>query len=150
VIAAMATLVVALSICRPMLSDPAPSPQGHIGRRAAILSALLLPLVASSLYGLLGTPRALMMEPGSSAHRMNSRDMALATDRLAKKLAASPNDLASWFVLARSYQAMERWQDSASAYRQALRLSPQDPDLMADLADVLATTQGGQLQGEPM
>lgn len=149
-VAGLATLLVTLSLCRPLLArqaDAAPVPSG--GRRTAMLTALAVPLLATGLYAVLGAPRAMLAETESPAHRMNSVDMTQATQRLAEKLRASPDDIEGWFVLARSYQAMERWRESADAYREALRLAPDDPQMMADLADVLATAQGGQLEGEP-
>lgn len=149
-VAGLATLGVTLSLCRPMWrEDAAAAPHGPGRRRLAGVLAVLLPLLATSLYASLGAPRTLLVEPVAPAHRMNSLDMAQATERLAQKLKARPDDLEAWFVLARSYQAMERWRDAADAYREALRLAPDDPQLMADLADVLATAQGGQLEGEP-
>lgn len=149
-VAGLATLWVALSLCRPLLARPdGVAAETHGGRRAAALVALVVPLLATGLYATLGAPRAMLVEPESPAHRMNSVDMTQATQRLAEKLKASPDDIEGWFVLARSYQAMERWRESADAYREALRLAPDDPQMMADLADVLATAQGGQLEGEP-
>ncbi|MBA4109231.1 MAG: hypothetical protein C0487_06520 [Leptothrix sp. (in: Bacteria)] len=150
-LAGVATLLVALTLCRPMLGEKtmAAAPDTG-GRRMATVAALVIPMLATSLYALLGAPRTLLIEPVAAVHRMNSGDMTQATERLARKLQDAPDDLEAWFVLARSYQAMEKWRKSAAAYRQALRLAPDDPQLMADLADVLASAQGGKLEGEPM
>lgn len=148
-VAGTTTLLIALTLCRPLLEGTNP-PSSRNGRRIAAVLALLTPLLATSLYALLGSPRSLLTEPVSPAHRMNSLDMNQATDRLVQKLKATPQDIEGWFVLARSYQAMERWPDAARAYRQALTLAPDDPQLMADLADVLGSAQGGRLEGEPM
>lgn len=149
-VAGLATLLVTLSLCRPLLAPQADATETPSGRRrAAALAALAVPLLATGLYAALGAPRAMLVELESPAHRMNNVDMTQATQRLAQKLKASPDDLEGWFVLARSYQAMERWREAADAYREALRLAPDDPQMMADLADVLATAQGGQLEGEP-
>lgn len=150
-LAGIATLLVALSLCWPMLgAKTMPARRVAGGRRMAAGAALVIPLLATSLYALLGSPRTLLVEPVSAVHRMNSDDMGQATERLARKLHASPDDLEAWFVLARSYQAMEKWHKAADAYRQAIRLAPGDAQLMADLADVLASAQGGKLEGEPM
>lgn len=149
--AAVATLLIAMSLCLPMLDGRATEPaKRRSARWVTIAWALALPVLATSMYALLGAPRSLLVEPQSPAHRMNTSDMAQATERLAQKLKTSPDDLEAWFTLARSYQAMERWQQAVDAYRQALRLAPDDPQLMSDLADALASSQGGKLEGEPM
>jgi len=50
-------------------------------------------------------------------------------DGLAEKLKENPDDLEGWLNLARSYGVLEEWQNSADAYEQAIRLSPEDERL---------------------
>jgi cytochrome c-type biogenesis protein CcmH/NrfG len=66
-------------------------------------------------------------------------------DRLAglqARLAAQPDDLRGWVLLARTLE-------SANALKKALELAPGHPDILADLADMTAMAQGRQLAGEP-
>jgi cytochrome c-type biogenesis protein CcmH len=111
--------------------------------------AVCVPAAACFIYLQIGAPHALL-EPQAQGHRLNQPDMEAATAALARRLQTEADDLEGWFMLARSYQAMERWDDAAQAYRAALRLAPGEPKLLADLADVVATGRGGSLDGEPM
>lgn len=149
-LAALLTMVVTVGICRPLLGSPAEAPGRPVpARRVVAACALALPLLATLLYGALGAPRLVSLEPSADLHRMNTQDMSEATMRLAQRLQATPDDLDGWVMLARSHQAMGEWAPSAHAYRRALALAPDEPQLMADLADVLATAQQGSLAGEP-
>jgi len=68
---------------------------------------------------------------------------------LKARLAAQPDDLNGWVLLARSYGAQRNFKDGAAALEKALSLAPGHPDLTADLADMLAMTQGRTLTGRP-
>lgn len=120
-------------------------------RRAGWLAcAFAAPVIAGFVYLRLGAPQAILAAGDAPTHRMNPVDMAQAVAGLAARLEAQPQDVEGWFMLARSYQAMEQWNDAAAAYRRALQLAPDDTQLLADLADVLATAAGGDLTGEPV
>jgi cytochrome c-type biogenesis protein CcmH len=79
---------------------------------------------------------------------MKSLDEHIA--QLRAKLKENPDDLDRWVLLARSLSVQRDFQASAQAIREALRLSPGHPDLLADLADVVAMTNNSSLMGEPM
>jgi cytochrome c-type biogenesis protein CcmH len=112
------------------------------------LAALLLPLAAVLSYARLGAPGALVRDQ-PAPHRMAEADMAGMVQQLSTRLQAQPQDLPGWFTLARSLEVLERWDEAATAWRQALRLAPDDADLLADAADAVATVQQGSLEGEP-
>lgn len=69
--------------------------------------------------------------------------------RLKAKLDKNPDDSQGWALLARSHAQIGQYAESVHAYRQLLRLQPNDPALLAEFADVLATQNGGQFKGEP-
>jgi cytochrome c-type biogenesis protein CcmH len=123
-----------------------PSPQ-----LAAILLAVL-PSAAIVLYLHLGNPLALW-QPDDSGH---GHDDARATsaaqvegmvNQLAQRLRREPDDVEGWVLLARSYTALERHADAALAYARAVALAPDEAELRADYADVLASVDGGTLNG---
>ncbi|RYZ01324.1 MAG: hypothetical protein EOO24_15220 [Comamonadaceae bacterium] len=58
-------------------------------------------------------------------------------------------DAAGWALVARSNAALQRFDKAAEAYARARALAPDDAQLLADHADVLAVLQGGRLTGEP-
>jgi cytochrome c-type biogenesis protein CcmH len=70
-------------------------------------------------------------------------------ERLATRLRESPDDIEGWKLLGRSYSALGRFPESATAYAKAAVLEPRDAQLLADFADVLAMAQGQRLEGEP-
>ncbi|HEX4842052.1 MAG TPA: hypothetical protein VFV57_00145 [Limnobacter sp.] len=89
-------------------------------------------------------PSPTAAHPGDGA----SLDERLAS--LKTRLAEQPEDLQGWVLLARTHAARQEYSESAQALEKALTLTPQHPDLLADLADMLAMANGRQLAGEPM
>lgn len=83
-------------------------------------------------------------------HPGDNQSLEERIEALKAKLAAQPDDLDRWVLLARSYGAQRKFQEGANALEKALALSPGHPDLMADLADMLAMTQGKTLSGRPL
>ncbi|MBC8058847.1 MAG: c-type cytochrome biogenesis protein CcmI, partial [Rhizobiales bacterium] len=124
--------------------------------RKTLLGVLVaLPLFAIALYGAIGNPAGLAVEPPPQAAgaevEPEALDAMLAT--LAKRLetpSANPaTDLQGWTMLARAYAGLQRFADADRAYARAIALAPNDAQLIADRADVLAVLQGGRTGGEP-
>ena len=67
--------------------------------------------------------------------------------RLAARLRAQPDDVEGWIVLARSYEYLQRYDDAVVAYQKAMALAPDQPQLLADYADALASARDGDLGG---
>lgn len=118
-------------------------------RGAAHAAAAAVPLVAVALYFTLGTPRVLDAQAQADAHPQAPVDLAVMVRKLDARLQAQPADLEGWFMLARSHQVLEQWDQAVAAYRRALALAPGDADLLTDLADALAVLAQGELAGEP-
>lgn len=123
------------------------------GRRTAIVVALAVPILAVSLYLALGNLKGLDPKMADTqddgSHAISSEQIQAMVDRLEQRLAKQPNDADGWVILARSYEMLERYEKSSAAYARALELLPDNAQLMADYADVLATVNGSRLQGEP-
>lgn len=120
----------------------------------AAIVGLLLPAVAVPLYLYLGEPAAMggakpapVAQNGS--HALNPQQIAAMVEGLAQKLQENPEDGGGWLMLARSYGAMGRFPESATAYARAVSLLPPDAQVLADFADTVAMAQGKRLQGEP-
>jgi len=133
------------------------SPDSRILARTALVLGLTVPIAAAALYAWLGNPGAIISAaadatataPGNAPHSVNGAQIEAMVQKLANRLKDNPNDLQGWYMLARSYAILGRFQDSLKALDQARRLAPNEPQLMADYADVLATSTGGSLEGEP-
>ena len=142
---------------RRLLDDTADSsvnaaPAPRSGKLTAAFLAATIPLAATGLYLVVGTPDGLKPEQvtGSGAgHGITPQQVEQMVDKLAARLQASPEDSEGWVMLGRSYAMLDRFSESAAAYAQAVARVPGDAQLLADYADVLAMSQGGRLAGEP-
>jgi cytochrome c-type biogenesis protein CcmH len=97
----------------------------------SLLIALLLPPVALGLYAWVGTPSAL----NAPAADTGKLDFAQATAELRAKLQRSPNHPEGWLLLGQAYTAMNRPADARDAYGYALKLKPDDADIMVAYAE---------------
>lgn len=123
------------------------------GRVSAITLGLALPLFAIALYLAVGNPQALVPGQGKTAsgagHEVTAEQIEEMVQRLAARLQSNPDNVEGWIMLARTYGALGRFDQAASAYASAEKQSPNDAQLLADYADTLAMAQGRRLQGEP-
>lgn len=131
-------------------------------RQAAVLAAVAL-AIGGAGYAWKGSPRqpsagtagwAPATTPpqaaASAPHALGNEAMVGMVQSLADRLKAKPDDAEGWAMLARSYTTLGQVEASLPAYARALKLAPQDAELMADYADALALKQDRQLSGEPM
>ncbi len=118
------------------------------GMAAACVLTVAVPVAAVLLYGQLGNPRAAATAALSKAPEPHAQaadnDMALAINALAQRLRAAPDDADGWYMLARSYETLGRYNDAVAAYQEVLRLVPGQPAVLADLADALLSARQGQ------
>jgi cytochrome c-type biogenesis protein CcmH len=113
---------------------------------AAVLGSTL-PIAALLLYLALGNhdafaPLAVQSKPAGE-HKVTRQDIEALAEKLAAKLKDDPANVDGWVMLARTYQALDRNEDSARAFDRAVALLPDNADLLADYADLLATIDGG-------
>jgi cytochrome c-type biogenesis protein CcmH len=143
-----AMIVVALAFVLPPLL------RGGAAKRAALALALLVPGVAIALYAWLGSPDALLAPRASVAQQQaqdvpGGHDVAGLIASLEAKLKTTPDDVAGWLMLARSYAAMERYVEAGRAFEQVARIDPKDARGWSGLAEVVAVTQGHKMEGRP-
>lgn len=124
--------------------------------RAALFVGMAVPFFAAVLYFMVGTPQALLLPahtaaPGgeAEAHGPDEQQVQAMIERLAARLQAEPGNAQGWAMLARSYAVLGRFGEAAAAYAKLIALVPDDAQLLADYADVLAMSQGRRLEGEP-
>ena len=123
--------------------------------RTAWALGLTVPLLALGVYGFLGNVQALdSANLQAKAETEPSREQIEAmVNGLAARLEAlpsnQPGDPKAWEMLARSYAAMQRFPQASKAYARAIELTPNNAQLLADQADVLAMLQGQSTAGEP-
>jgi len=68
----------------------------------------------------------------------------------ALKMEKDPDNLKGWAMLARSYRILGRNQDAANAYARAGSFINDDPELLAEYADTLASVSNGNFSGKPL
>ncbi|GAB6068486.1 c-type cytochrome biogenesis protein CcmI [Methylothermus subterraneus] len=133
---------------RELLDLPSPNSAdynaGFKGLSAVVAALGVLPLIALALYFGLGRPDLLGAQPKALPDSLEA-----GVERLKARLQDHPNDLDGWLLLARSYQALNQPEQAKAAYEQALALAPDDLDLKARYAELLAQLQGGDFRGKP-
>ncbi len=128
--------------------------------RTAVLVGLCVPVLALGLYGFLGTPQAVLGDSeaggapgGESGAQVTQAQIEAMVAQLALRLenapADQPGDPKGWEMLARTYAAMQRFAEADKAYTRATALAPNNAQLLADHADVLAMLQGQSAIGAP-
>lgn len=146
-------------IQRRVLEDaggaPAAMATTEPSRRLAVALGLLIPLASVAVYLSLGRPEAAdptvvrAAAAGADRHQVSGEEIERMVTALAERLKAEPDNAEGWLMLGRSYTALGRYRDAATALRKAGELLPRNADILADLADVTAMAQGKKLAGEP-
>ena len=134
-----------------------PAVQLRAGKTAWVLG-VAIPLFVVLVYGVLGNVEALAPTPREDAAsgapgEVTTAQIEAMVDKLAQRMEGKTTpeagDEQGWTMLARSYAVLQRYPEAARAYARARALAPDNAQLLADHADVLAMTQGQSLAGEP-
>lgn len=136
---------------------PIPASASRLGTWIIAVSLGTIPLAAMLIYLHLGRPemtvaawRDTTVAAGDASHPVDATQIEAMVARLAMRLRDAPDDAGGWYMLARSYGALERFDDAAAAYARAVALVPDAAALRADYADALASASGGSLEGAPL
>ncbi len=135
-------------------SEAAAQPARPSGSLVAGLTVLVLAIAVAG-YAVKGSPRlaraglggaayAQAVDPaasGAGARDASLQQIATMVDSLAARLKERPDDAEGWFMLARSYTVLGRFDDSLPAYANADRLRPDSAALLADWADATAAAR---------
>jgi len=129
----MAALVLAF-VLRPLWRER---------RGVAAVAGASIATIAGLLYLLVGTPIAL-----DSAQTRAPETLVDAVKQLEAELQRNPNQPEGWRLLARAQAAQGRTAEAREAYTQAVKLLPDDPDLLAEAAEARALTMGRRFDDE--
>ncbi len=130
-------------------SEGAASVRPQPARRSAVLIGLALPIAAALLYFTLGSIPALSPE-SAQPPKVTAQQIEEMVAKLAARMEQNPDsDPKGWVMLARSYKAMGRYEESTRAFGKAEKLVNEDPNLLTDYAEALALSTGGSLRGRP-
>lgn len=116
----------------------------------AIAIVAIVPAAALVAYLAVGNPQALDAgSAGGARPRMTESEVVSMVERLAQRMKSDPSDPQGWLLLGRSWSALQRYQESADAYAEAVKRMPGNADALADWADALGMAQGRKLAGKP-
>src|SRR5690606_8575930 len=107
------------------------------GRAARIATIITVPAIALGLYAWLGSPVA-----------PSSPDLTGLVTELEQRLAETPDDLQGQMLLGRSRVVLGDYAGAVRAWREAQRLAPNDPSVLANLAEALVLADSSALSGE--
>ena len=127
------------------------------GRAIVVALAFIIPATSGLLYWTLGNPQAITLPVSpslagfdvSGGAPQTSEGLEVLTERLKMRLEQNPNDGLGWALLARSYVEIGRHADAVLIYEKAMKLIPDDPELLVDYADALGVLHVRKLGGKP-
>ncbi len=123
------------------------------GRWIATVLAILLPLVALSFYGGLGTYQAVEPTPemlGSTQNAVpNIEEMKKMVEKLAERMKTHADDAEGWTMLGKSYKYLQQFPKAAEAFGKAYALLGEQSEIMLLYADALAFANNEQMDGKP-
>ena len=111
-------------------------------RRWALGLALGIPALAVAGYMVFGTPAGLDPANVAGQQGFTAEEIAEMVGTLEARLKAEPDNAEGWMMLARSYLVLQDYPKAGAAYARLAQLVPDDPDVFADWADVVAATKG--------
>jgi cytochrome c-type biogenesis protein CcmH len=128
--------------------ESSPEASWQIG--AAIGIAAVLPAAALAVYAAVGTPAAIdPMRAAASAtggaQPHDRAELAAAAEQLKARLQQEPGHVDGWILLGRTFASLERFAEARQAYNKAIDLAPNEPELHAELGEVLVLTAGGRV-----
>jgi cytochrome c-type biogenesis protein CcmH len=114
---------------------------------AAVAVAGLLPAAALAIYFAVGAPAAINSPAGAGTARGTGphdvTELAAAADQLKARLERAPDHPEGWVLLGRTLASLQRFDEAREAYGRATAFKPDEPQLHAELGEVLVLAAGG-------
>jgi cytochrome c-type biogenesis protein CcmH len=153
---AVASLFVLPPLLRKIQRKPPVTPKSKVfelmgGRVAAVVLSIAIPVLAVMLY--LNRPQIPLFTPAQPPVTPTGKmtpEHAQVVEDMAARLEQNPNDGKGWYMLGQSYALMGRFAESVMAYEKAVKLLPNDAQLLVDYADVMAVANDRNLRGKPL
>lgn len=108
----------------------------------AIGTALTVPALAVAGYLLIGEPAALDPKNIAGQQGFTQAQVQEMVGALVRRLEQEPDNAEGWSMLARTYLVLQDYPKAAAAYERLDKLTPNNPDVLSDWADVTAATRG--------
>jgi len=125
----------------------------------AIFIALTIPVVAAGTYSQLGNIDAAagnvveatqQAQVIAAAAKSDAPQMTMdeAVAGLEKRMQEEPDNADGWFMLARSYMSIKKYDKAKMAYEKTIAIVGDNPELLLRYVDAIAMTEGGNLAGK--
>jgi len=120
---------------------------------------LFLSIGSVGIYSFLGSPklenkayvdRDLEKERKVLTDEQAVSEMMMLVESLEKQLAKDPNNLDGWLRLGRSAVSLGQFQRAVKAYEQALKLSPENIDVLVNYVETLIFSNEGQVSRDAL
>jgi len=117
-----------------------------------------VPTIAVGLYFYLGYPDLLdghekhTAAPAGHAATNGANKLGSVEEmigKLATRLKENPDNAEGWFMLARSYMSLKRYEEAVVALEKTNQLIPNNPVVMLRYADALTMLNGGRISDQP-
>ena len=136
-------------------SGPQVAPGRRSGLGALIGFGIFVPVMTLWIYFSIGSPDLIdgAKSPQVAAHGTGSEGAMPSLQEmlgaLKARLAEEPNDSEGWFLLGRTYMAVDDYANAAKTYEKVYQLVGEQPAVMLALADAHAMAQAGEMRGRP-
>jgi len=116
---------------------------------ASVIIAGLLPTAALAIYSAVGAPEAIVparavgAAAATTAGPHDRAELAAAAEQLKARLQNEPGHVEGWVLLGRTFTSLGRFADAREAYKQAIALKPEVPQLHAELGEMIVLAAGG-------
>lgn len=122
------------------------------GRGLSIFLLVAVPIVAASLYLILGNFAAVNPTPemiaGSNPKLPDQEAINKMVEGLAEKMKADPKNAEGWLMLGKSYKYLEQYDKAADAFGKAYELLGDKPEVMLAYAEALAFANNEEVTGK--
>ena len=113
----------------------------------AVGVAGILPTAALAIYFAVGAPAAINSPATASTARGAGQhavpELAAVADQLKARLEREPDHPEGWVLLGRTLTSLQRFDEARDAYGRAIAFKPNEPQLHAELGEVLVLAAGG-------
>jgi cytochrome c-type biogenesis protein CcmH len=108
------------------------------GKVPHLVGVAAVAVMTLGLYAVLGSPDVPSMPLASRENPAASQiDLDAAIVRIEEQLAANPDDVRGWSVIAPAYLQLGRYADAAKAFRRVIELGEATPEVQLRLAEAL-------------
>lgn len=147
-----------LELERGLLSDITASRENKatdisgLSLKTIIPVVVVLPIFVIVTYMALGDLAMISVQPEELVQKTDAQTMHSVDEMIEKlrtRLRNEPEDSEGWYMLGRSYMAMQRFPEAAKAFEQLNSLVGDQPNILVSYADALAMANNRLLAGKP-